>query len=70
MGTITLKGVVAKSKYGDNFWRTGLCRSEFEKYRIKGEDQGKYTYIDSPEFRNELKRYLILKRKILPNWLG
>ena len=60
---ITLKDIVAKSKYGENFWRQGLCRSEFEKHRVMS-GQGKYIYNDSLEFREELKNYLRLKRKI------
>ena len=68
MRTITLKGIAAKSKYGENFWRTGLCRSEFEKYRIKG-NAGKFTYIYNSDFRKELRNYLVLKRKISPYWM-
>ena len=60
---VTLKEIAANSKYGENFWRQGLCRSEFEKHRAL-KQVGKYNYIDSPEFRECLKNYLEIKRKI------
>ena len=60
---VTLKQIAANSKYGENFWRQGLCRSEFEKHRVMS-GQGKYIYNDSLEFRECLKNYLRIKRKI------
>lgn len=56
MQVLHLEDLIELYGMGKNFWRTYLCRPEFNKFLVVG--NGKFTYEDSPLFRCEIKMLL------------
>ena len=57
MNLIGLKEIIEQYGMGTNFWRTNLCRPEFNKFLYKG----KNSFYNLPEFHIEIKKILIKK---------
>lgn len=57
MNLIGLKEIIEQYGMGMNFWRTNLCRSEFNKYVWSN----KYIFCDVPEFHGEIQKLMARK---------